>query len=316
MRYIFSGNFPPQVKEILTKADDFKPISLLCTQLERRQFELYQNYKQEGFCDFIMVDSGAYSVFTGKANTTIDQYIDFINENQEKADIFVELDTIPGKWGKSKRPEDYIESAKSSWEDFLYMRERIDCKNKLLPVFHSGEPFSALRTTLEWKDSYGNNLDYIGISAAKDANNKHRDIYLQDVQHVIKKSSNPNVGIHLFGTTALRVLATVPCISCDSTTHIRLAAYGSIISPTFGTINVSSKGGTRCNQSNHFIYTADDKKLSKLKEELEPLKLTIEDISNSNAARCAFNIRSIIQLTETTYAYNPKNVVTKKQLLG
>lgn len=316
MRYIFSGNMPAPTPEIMMRADDFEPVSLLCTQLERKEFERYQRFRDNGYCDFIMVDSGAYSVFTGRASTTLDQYIDFINENSDKADVFVELDTIPGEWGKSKKPEHYEESARKSWQDFLYMRERVNCPEKLLSVFHSGESYEALKTTLEWTDSNGKHLDYIGISAAKDADNKNRDTYLHDVLQTIKSSSNPNVGTHMFGTTALPVLSKVPCRSCDSTTHVRLAGFGSVISPTFGVINVSSRGGTKAGEKNHFLHTADSKKLKKLKEELEPLKLTLEDISNSSAARCAFNMRSILQLVNTTYKYNPNNVVRKKSLLS
>lgn len=315
MRYIFSGNMPAQVPEIMMRAEDFKPVSLLCTQLERKALDLYNEYKNIGFCDFIMVDSGAYSVFTGRATTTLDQYIDFINKSQDRAEVFVELDTIPGEWGKSKRPEHYIASADKSWNDFLYMRERVDCPNKLMSVFHSGEPYEALTRTLNWTDSNGNHLDYIGISAAKDADNKNRDTYLNDVWHTIKSSDNPDVGTHMFGTTALTVLSKVPCRSCDSTTHVRMGGYGSIISATFGTINVSSRGGTKSNAKNHFLYTADDKKLNKLKEELEPLKLTLDDIANSSAARVAFNMRTILNLVSTKYKYDPKNVVKKKKLL-
>lgn len=315
MRYIFSGNMPANVPEIMMRADDFKPISLLCTQLERKNFQLYQEYRDMGFCDYIMVDSGAYSVFTGRASTTLDQYIDFINENADKADCFVELDTIPGEWGKSKKPEDYVASAHKSWEDFLYMREKSVCPEKIMSVFHSGEPYEALATTLNWTDSDGNHLDYIGISAAKDANNRNRDTYLHDVWQTITSSSNPNVGTHMFGTTALGVLKTVPCRSCDSTTHVRLAGFGSIISPTFGTINVSSRGGTKGSAKTHFLLTADDKKIAKLKEELEPLKLTLDDISNNSGARAAFNIRSILQLVETTYKYSPDNGVKRRKLI-
>ena len=316
MRYIFSGNMPAKTPEIMMRAEDFKPVSLLCTQLEKKTLDAYVEYKDAGFCDFIMVDSGAYSVFTGRATTTLDQYVDFINASQGKAEVFVELDTIPGEWGKSKKPEHYEMSAEKSWQDFLYMRSHVDCPDKILSVFHSGESFDALKRTLEWVDSDGKHLDYIGISAAKDADNKNRDTYLQDVLDTIRSSSNPNVGTHLFGTTALSVLKRVPCRSCDSTTHVRMAGFGTIISPTFGTISVSAKGGVKAGMKNHFLHTADAKKIKKLEEELEPLKLTIQDIADDHAARAAFNMRSILQLVETTYKYDESNVVKRKSLLG
>lgn len=316
MRYIFSGNMPAKTPEILMRAEDFEPISLLVTQLERKTLDRYLEYKKIGYCDFIMMDSGAYSVFTGRAETTLDQYIDFINARSEDAEVFVELDTIPGEWGKSKKPEDYIKSADKSWEDFLYMRERVCCPEKIMSVFHSGEPYSALRRTLEWTDSNGNHLDYIGISAAKDADNNNRDNYFQDVQDVIKASSNPNVGTHLFGTTALKVLKKVPCRSCDSTTHVRIAGFGCLISPTFGQITVSSKGGTKASAKTHFLHTADKAKIKKLEEELEPLKLTIKDVADDPAARTAFNIRSVLQLVKTDYAYHPDNSIKRKSLFA
>ena len=315
MRYIFSGNMPAKTPEILMRADDFKPISLLVTQLERKTLERYIEYKKIGYCDFIMMDSGAYSVFTGRASTTIDQYIDFINKVHDDVEVFVELDTIPGEWGKSKKPEDYVKSADKSWSDFLYMRERVCCPEKVMSVFHSGEPYEALQRTVDWTDENGKHLDYIGISAAKDADNKNRDTYFRDVRSVIDNSSNPNVGTHLFGTTALNVLKTVPCRSCDSTTHVRLAGFGCLISPTFGTITVSSKGGTKGAAKTHFLHTADSKKIAKLKEELEPLKLTIDDVANDPAARTAFNIRSVLQLVNTTYKYKDSNAIKRRSLI-
>lgn len=315
MRYVFSGNMPSKAPEILMRDPDFKPVSLLCTQLERSEFEKYNKFRSEGFCDFIMVDSGAYSVFTGKATTTVDQYVDFINKNKDRAEVFVELDTIPGEWRKSKKPEHYVKSAEESWKTFLYMRDRVSCPDKLMPIFHSGESYCALSRILDWRDERGNALSYIGISAAKDASNKNRDTYLADVRKTVEASRNPNVRMHLFGTTALKVLSSVKCESCDSTTHVRVAAVGSVISPSFGVISVSSKGGVRGARRPHFLQTASSANINVLKSELEPLKLTVKDIAESAAARCAFNMHSILKLVSTTYRYHDCNVVRRKTLV-
>lgn len=313
-KYIFSGNMPGGTKKLIQAADGLESISLLCTQLERSVFKAYSHLRDEGFCDYLMVDSGAYSVFTGKANTTIDQYIDFINENDNKADVFVELDTIPGEWRKSKKPEHYIISAEKSWEDFLYMRSKLNHPEKLLPVFHSGEPFRYLKRMLEYVDKDGKHLDFIGLSAAKDASNRNRDVYLHDVYRIIENSSNPNVRTHLFGTTALGVLKKVPCWSCDSTTHVRLAAFGVIVSPTFGQISVSSRG-KKSDQKTHFLRSADDKNKDILAKECEPLHITLDDLAESSDARCAFNMYHIYMMTKNQYAYHPDNQIRRKKLI-
>lgn len=315
-KYIFSGNMPKNTKPILENSEGFTSVSLLCTQLERGVFRTYSRWREEGFCDFLMVDSGAYSVFTGKAETTIDQYIDFINENIDNADVFVELDTIPGEWRKSKKPEHYVISAEKTWQDFLYMRERVSKPDKILPVFHSGESFDAFKRMLNYVDpKTGKHLDYIGISAAKDASNKNRDVYLNDVIRTIQESDNPDVKIHMFGTTALGVLKKVPCYSVDSTTHVRLAGFGIAISPTFGQIGVSSRGGSKSSSGASFIHTADEKNLAKLQAECDKLHITIEELSETPDARCAFNIYNILNLTKTEYAYHPDNKIRRKGLI-
>ena len=64
---------------------------------------------------------------------------------------FDELNTLkaalPGFFNEDgtriKSKEDYDESARLSWENYLYMRERVKEPDKLMPVFHFGENLTA-----------------------------------------------------------------------------------------------------------------------------------------------------------------------------
>ena len=324
MRYIFSGNLSLKAPEILMRDKDFKPVSLLCTWIEPGKVELYNEYKKTGFCDFIMVDSAAFSVYTGKADVDVDDYIEFINNHPDDADVYVELDSIAGKWGQPRSYEEYVKSAEDSWNTFLYMYDKVVCPDKILPVFHSGEPLSALSNMLEWTDPNGNHLDYIGLSAAKDdKNNRNRDTYFESCLSVIRKSSNPNVKVHLFGTTALNVLKWMPCYSCDSTTHLKLSSYGYMKSIKYGDVAISTKCGSTTpigkrsasSSTNNFLSSASNEDIDTLCKELTPLNLTLEDVKESHIARCAVNMRNILKLLETEYKYNPKRSFTRKSLL-
>ena len=314
-KYVFSGSLTDEMHDMLLKMPEFEPLDILITQLDRSAINKAIEWKKDGFCRWLFIDSGAFSVHTGKANTTVDEYLDYLNSIDEYIDVCAQLDTIPGTFGQPKSKEDYEESARKSWDNFLYMRTKMKSPNKLMPVFHFGEDFSALENMLTWRDENGNLLDYIGISPANDASQDDKNAYLQNVADVIARSCNPNVKTHLYGMTSLDALSKYPCYSADSISHRLIAGYAKVLSENFGVISISKKSRTAKSKSNmSFVETADEYNMKKLTDEIESLGFTLELIEESSSARVVMTMHNIQKLIKTKYAYHPKNVRRQKKL--
>lgn len=315
-RYVFSGSWTTAMHDYLMNIPDFQPMDCLITQLDRSSItKMIEWIKEGGFCRWFLLDSGAFSHHTGRAHIDVDEYIQYINSIDEYIDAFAQLDKIPGEFKKPKKPEDYEESARLSWENFLYMRERVKSPKKLMPVFHYGENLDNLRRMLEWRDSNGEPLEYVGISPANDANQREKDIYLQNVEAVIAASSNPNVKTHLYGMTSLESLSKHKCYSADSISHRHVAAYCKIWSPTFGVISVSKKSRTARNKSSlSFLETAGPEDIKKLEAEIKHCNLTLEQIQEDSSARVAFTVWAIQQLVSGKYKYDPNKRTKVRKL--
>lgn len=316
-KYVFSGSLTKEMHDMLLAMPNFEPLDILVSQLDRSAIRQTIQWKREGFCRWLFIDSGAFSVHTGKAKCTTDEYIEYLNSIDDDIDVFAQLDTIPGRFGQPKTPEDYAESAKKSWENYLYMRSKVKSPNKLMPVFHFGENFTWLKNMLEWKDENGNHLEYVGISPANDVSQNEKNIYLREVADVIAASSNPNVKTHLYGMTSLDALSKYPCYSADSISHRLISGYCKILSYNFGVISVSKRQRTVMSKSNlSFLDTADDINLGILEKELAELGFTLEQVQESPSARVVITMHNIQRLLKTKYKYDDKRVKQPKKLFN
>lgn len=328
-RYVFSGTLTDTMHDILLDLKDFKPLDILVSQIDRSGLTKSIKWKHEGFCRWLFCDSGAFSVHTGKQKVTQEDYINYINEIFDDIDVFAQLDTIPGSFGKPKSTEDYINSAESSWENFLHMRECVPDPQKIMPVYHFGEDIKYLIRMLDFVDSRGNKLDYIGLSPANDASVNDRMKYLQNMYDVIKSSSNPDVKTHVYGFTSLNAMSKFPCYSADSISHRLISGYNKILTKEFGIISTSRRPRSVKVKSNlSFLETCDDYNKDKLRKELEDLGITIElaekygfkvnDIldwvSEDNNVRVAITMKNIQILSQTKYKYHENNLLRQRKL--
>lgn len=202
----------------------------LLSQLnDRKGLEFWIEYKKEH--DFkLFVDSGAYSAHTKGAELDVDEYISYINKNEGIFDVVAQVDKIPGEFKKHKTLEQLKSAPEESWQNYLYMRERVIDADKLLPIFHQGEDFKHLQRMLEAKFD-GKHIPYIGISPANDLLTSHKAKWLETVFRIIRDSSNPQVKTHAFGMTTKNLLEKYPFYSADSTTWLMQGIFGSIQTP-------------------------------------------------------------------------------------
>ena len=315
MKYIMSGNLTKQIIAYLKEMPNFEPLSVLVSQLDRSSIKDMIKYQEEGIVKDLFIDSGAFSVHTGKATVDIDEYIDYINSIDEHIVMVAQVDTIPGTVGKPKSREDYIESSKKSWDNFLYMYGKLKSPEKLIPVFHFGEPFSTLKNMLDWRDENGRPLTYVGISPANDTSQNMKNQYMGEVSEFIAASANPNVKVHYFGMTSLDALSKYPCYSADSVSHRLMAAYNKMFIPELGTISLSKKSRSSRTKSNmSFVDMADDLAMEKLTSYLESLNVTLEQCQEDHSARCAVSMRGILDWV-AAHPYKPENRVKSRKFL-
>lgn len=252
---------------------------------------------EKGFKTF--VDSGAYSAHTKGKEIDIDHYIGWLNEHDEGVDIAAELDHIPGVFRKPKTPAQLAEAPIISWDNYLYMIERVKNWEKILPIFHQGEDFKYLEQMLEHKPT----IPYIGISPANDLPVVRKIVWIDKVFKIIKQSSNPNVKTHAFGMTSLHVLEQYPFYSADSTSWIMTAANGGIMTE-FGVKVVSSKA----TKDRKHVKHLPKPQYNKFLEYLDSKGYTLEGLGDSHIDRMRFNIDYLTDWANN-YVYKPKTLL-------
>lgn len=269
---------------------------------ERSNILNWVNNKQSS--SKLFIDSGAYTAYTKQVNLDVDEYIDFINSITDRITIFAQVDKIPGEFRKPKTREQILEAPKLSWNNYLYMRQKVKQPEKLVPIFHQGEDYKWLINMLEWTDENGEHIPYIGISPAVDV--PGIEVFLDRSFDIIKQSSNPNVKTHAFGMTRLDLLEIYPYTSADSTSWKLAGAMGSIYTP-YGTIYVSKY------KKNDVKYIKNQSldAYNNLCKYIEDLGFTFDEVANSDVARYICNIKYLLNWVKN-YKFKGKNSYQNK----
>ena len=193
----------------------------------------------------LFIDSGAFSIANkvrrGK-NLTIDDYIEFINSNT-RPDLYASFDVIP----RPLTTETAKNSAEQSLNNYLYMLDKLDKPEKLIPVYHYGEDFKYLEKILELKPNY------IAFGGRGGISTKYLYTCLDTFFDILKGS---NVKTHAFGITVLNLLEQYPFTSADSTSYQKVATMGGIFLESLNTtIKIST---STLNDNNHYQYQKED----------------------------------------------------------
>lgn len=221
---VFSGNLSGKFREFYVKNQGDKVFNCLHSYWyfkglpDEKILEAFEVTKGN-----IMIDSGAFTAWTKDIEIDVDEYIKFINKWDKYVTLFGQIDVIPAKGSTTAERN---ECCKKTWENFLYMYERLNNPQKLLYTYHCGEPIEWLQQALEWRDSQGRKLDYIAIGGLVGRSTTLRDEFLTQAFTTIKASSNPNVKVHGFGVTSMKIWKKFPFESCDSFTPGMNANHG------------------------------------------------------------------------------------------
>jgi hypothetical protein len=167
----------------------------------------------------LMIDSGAFSVWSKGDRIDIDEYIKFCQRIKELAPPetevqVVNLDVLPGRFGWRPTLRQREQSVKQGWENMLYMESK---GFKVIHVFHQHEDFEIL-------DKMREHLDYIGVSPANDVSMKEKLEWLNKVFFKLRDT----IKTHGFAVTSEKQLYQYPFYSCDSSSWVAGASYGTI----------------------------------------------------------------------------------------
>lgn len=234
-----------------------------------------------GLSERLFIDSGAFTVAHSGAQINIDKYIKFINEHPE-IKIWAELDVIPYP---VLNKETAIACSEASWENFNYMRERVTSDCKILPLYHYGEPESALERILNTKID-GKYVEYIGMGGRHGVKTPEQIEYFKRIWSIIKSSDNPNVKVHAFGVTVPSILTRFPFYSADSSTWVQAAINGAIVRKDLTLVTISD-GQTH--SPKHFKKMAEEAG-DVIRKEVEAYGYTLEDLCAHYRKRLRYNI--------------------------
>ena len=163
----------------------------------------------------IMIDSGAFTAWSKEINLDVDKYLEWINKWDGYITLFGQIDVIPPK---TANKQEIDECCKKTWDNYLYMRERMKSPEKLLYTFHYGEDFKWLKQALEYRDNEGKPIEYMALGGLVGRSTKQRISFSDKCFNIIKNSSNPNIKVHGFGVSSEKLWRRYPFESCDSFT--------------------------------------------------------------------------------------------------
>lgn len=174
----------------------------------------------------LFLDSGAYGAWSRGLDIDVQEYIKYCKTNAHLIEELVNLDVIPGKFGR--RDNSQFEVEESARKSYVNQQKMKDAGLKPIPVFHQGERMGWLEAML--KDGE----PYIGLSPSKFVRVKEQMAWLDSVFNILTDAQGkPLVKTHGFAATSFKLMTSYPWRSVDSTTWSLTPGYGQIIIPAF-----------------------------------------------------------------------------------
>lgn len=272
---------------------------------DMRTIKKWFEYKKQGWKGNLIIDNGAFTVHKKGGEINIDEYIQWLNENDEFIDYAIALDHIPGIRGKEKTQEEVAYAPVKTWENYMYMVEKCKSPQKLLPVFHQPENFKYLQQILDFRID-GEPVRYMCISGNKELTKKQREDWYCEVYDFIKKSSNPNIKTHILGSATISDAENFPCTSMDASSWIMTGANGSIFTDR-GNILISSAN----TKSPENIIHADKTTIEYVEQYCRDCGYELKDAQDDYKIRMLINIKYLYRRS-TQCKYVGRNFVKKR----
>ena len=221
----------------------------------------------------IFLDSGAFSAYTLGVTLSVEEYCNYISRNMD-------ILRVDGK-AVMASVLDGIGDPLQTYRNQLEMEAR---GFRPLPCFHAGEDERYL-------ELYVKNYEYITLGGMVGSSTKQLSIWLDRIwdKYLTDGSGNPRLKVHGFGITAIPLMERYPWHSCDSSSWIQSAAFGSIVTPEHGPMSVSEKSPARHDWGQH-VTTLSPKEQDYILQMLEKQGFTYERLSTVYESRAAYNL--------------------------
>lgn len=235
----------------------------------------------------IFLDSGAFSAYTLGVELSVREYCEYIQRNEDiirKEDGLLMASVLDG-----------IGDPLQTYRNQLEMEARGVTP---LPCFHFEEDSRYL-------DYYVANYEYITLGGMVGATTAQLRNWLERVweNHLIDGSGRAKLKVHGFGITAVPLMEEFDWYSCDSSSWIQSAAFGSIIMPGASQSNpawpiaVSEKSPSRHDWGQH-ITTLSEPEKDYVFSLLEEYGFNYERVSQVYESRAAFNLWAFGKVNE------------------
>jgi len=255
-----------------------------------------QAMREQG--DKVFIDSGAFSAYTLGVEIDLPTYCRYIQENIDI--IRVEDGTVMAS------VLDGIGDPKKTLENQLAM-ERLGVRP--LPCFHAGEDERYL-------EHYIQNYEYITLGGMVGSSPKQLMIWLDRIweKYLTDGSGNPRIKVHGFGITSIPIMDRYPWYSCDSSSWIQSAAFGTVITPEYGPISVSAQSPDRHVAGMH-VQSYNDLERSVVKDLFVSHGFTYERLSTVYESRAVYNLWAFGKINQQIDATNPNKFQREYQEL-
>lgn len=233
---------------------------------------------------FTFVDSGAFSAMNRQLSINVDEYIDWLNKYEQNLLMYCQWDYIPLNGNEAEL------CAEKTWDNYLYMQNKLKNPDKLVYCYHYGEDIKWLKQALN------NDIKVIAIGGIAKRHKKTKYEFLEQVEKTIKQSKK-DVAIHLFGVSSLDILNRFTFVtSSDSSSWLYPAKFGFIDTNCLGSVYFGEKENKKNNyyelslhnqadvdiELNNFGFKPKDMQQSKLRSIYQAnfYKYRMENVNN------------------------------------
>lgn len=255
----------------------------------------------------IFLDSGAFSAFTLGVELSVEDYCNYIYRN---------LDIIRFEDGNMMASVlDGIGDAQKTFQNQMEMELRLAPVGlRPLPCFHFGED-------MRYLDYYVRNYDYITLGGMVGATTEQLRKWLSKVweSHLLDGSGRAKIKVHGFGITSVPLMEEFDWYSCDSSSWIQSAAFGSVVMPGESianagwTLAVSGKSPSR-HVANQHATTMSPIEVQHIFDLLRSYGFEYERLSEIYESRAAFNLWSFPEIEKILNGCRRNNYLQGKPL--
>lgn len=251
----------------------------------------------------VFLDSGAFSAYTLGVTLSVEEYCEYIKRN---SDIIRVEDGV-----MMASVLDGIGDPLQTYRNQLEMEARGVTP---LPCFHFDEDYRYL-------DYYVANYEYITLGGMVGASTQQLRNWLDRVweNHLLDGSGRAKIKVHGFGITAVPLMEEYDWYSCDSSSWIQSAAFGSIIIPGASKKNpalplsVSEKSPSRHDWNQH-IATLDPETKAYIEQMLDENGFSEERLATIYESRAAYNLWAFCEINKLMDERRRRDYLAGKQM--